>query len=104
MRGSEPTLSELFVDEQPDIIDLYCYEALEEFYALLEEESAQVVPQDTYDIVSVTNACGICGHPIGVFVRTTHEALRILQQLLFDELSFVCVQCSTEHVPEHYNG
>lgn len=103
MRGSQPSLHELFVNEEtPDVIDLYCYEDIDQITE--EEELEETMPQDTYEIVSVTNLCGICGHPIGFNVRTTRDALRTLQVLLFEELQFLCFECSQEQQQQQNDG
>lgn len=97
MRGTTPALRDLVEYEEPEIIDLYCYEDFEEIIKEeQEEEFAQVVPPETYDIVTVYNTCGLCDAEIAVSVRAFKDGIRSLQQqLLTGSLQFLCFECIT---------
>ena len=97
MIGKEATLPDIVLQEefgQP--IDLQCYENLtaevpaeQELEA--EEELIQGIP---YKVIATCG--GGCGARLRVFVLATDAAIRSFQELLLEELQFLCPQCREE--------
>lgn len=82
MIGQEPTISEIVLTEQPNVIDLRCHEQMPP-----EEEE-----QDLREAYRVSAECGLCKRTVRFICLSDREDIRVLQQLLFS-LNLLCLTC-----------
>lgn len=101
MRGDKPALRDLISAEEPDNIDLYCHEIIEE-EAIEQQPEVEFQPSPAYEIVSFVGGCGDCNSDICFIVKATREAVRSLQELLLQDLQFVCYQCATTRINNNH--
>lgn len=79
-------LSELQPEVQP--VDLFCEEELPAEHQETEEEPA--IDRTPYKVVA---PCGCCEVKLRIFVKATDFGIRILQNLLIEELQLLCPEC-----------
>ncbi|ALP46952.1 E7 protein [Pudu puda papillomavirus 1] len=85
MLGTHCTLPDIVLEELPCPVDLQCHEKLEE-----EEEQG--------DLFKVQTGCGLCHRKLKVVVKAScTQTLRLLQQLLLEDLDFICPPCGLKH-------
>ncbi|BAA09499.1 early protein 7 [Lambdapapillomavirus 2] len=87
MIGQCATLLDIVLTEQPEPIDLQCYEQLPSSDE--EEEEEEPTEKNVYRIEA---ACGFCGKGVRFFCLSQKEDLRVLQVTLLS-LSLVCTTC-----------
>nr|AYA93444.1 MAG: E7 protein [Human papillomavirus] len=88
MRGAEPTVEgiELDLHELVLPVNLIAPEESLSLDEVPEEEQKSPYQVDTY--------CNSCRTGVRFCVFATTAAIRTLQQLLLEELSFLCISCS----------
>ncbi|AGB34176.1 E7 [Eidolon helvum papillomavirus 1] len=86
MRIELPSLQELVSQENPEAVDLNCYEIMSSD----EEEVDEELP-----LYSVAVHCGSCRRRVRLFCAASREALHLLECLLFEDLlAFLCPGCA----------
>lgn len=100
MRGETAALRDLIVDEKPDVIDLFCYELIDE--EVEEEPEVEFQPPPAYETVSFVGGCGVCHSDICFIVNASREAIRTLQSLLLQELQFLCYECAKAQIDSNH--
>ncbi|AUT11912.1 E7 [Leptonychotes weddellii papillomavirus 3] len=92
MIGTEPTLKDIVLGEQPvPADDLWCYEELP-------PEEAERSDQAPYRVHA---SCGFCGRGIELVVLSSRVAIRTLQHLLLENLDIVCPDCARTRALHH---
>lgn len=83
------SINNILQEEEPTIIDLFCYEEV----ALSDEEEESQQVQQAY---LVTVQCAHCLNLVTFNYWADLPAIRELQQRLFDCVHFVCESCAAE--------
>lgn len=91
MIGTQPTLQDIVLTEQPELIDLACHEQM-----LAEEEEES----ESRDIYRVSTDCGVCRARLKFLCLAYPDDIHRLNRLLFD-LRFICVSCVTAEKLNH---
>nr|WJJ59293.1 MAG: E7 protein [Leptonychotes weddellii papillomavirus 9] len=89
MHGEKATLHDIVLQEQPDAVDLKCYEQMPP----QEEERPGTV---TYPYRVATD-CGICKRTVRCVVLAEEGDVRTFQELLCGNFCFVCQSCAKRH-------
>ena len=84
MRSNPVPLPDVILQEAPEVLDLHCYEEIEE-----EVEQGPII--EPYE---VQVNCGLCEDIIVFFVAGTTDSIRTLQQELLGNLRLVCGSCA----------
>lgn len=91
MIGQQVTLQDILLEELPEPISLLCDEQLPSEEELEQEEQVQC---DTYRVQVL---CPHCDEILCVAIHCSQDTVRRLEQLLLQDLRFVCRQCATSN-------
>lgn len=102
MFGTHPTLQDIVLQEVPEAVTLYCDEELppEEEPEDEDQQVPAVSLQSATDTFKVQVYCPHCDDILCVAVHCSNESIRLLEQLLLQDLKFICRACATSN----YNG
>lgn len=99
MHGQVATIKDIVLQELPNVVDLHCHEQLldssesesEDDRDGVHEQQPVEQAQQAYRVVTT---CGICWCPVRLTVQCRDADVKVLQQLLLDDLSIVCPCCA----------
>ncbi|ACV32159.1 E7 [Rhesus papillomavirus 1b] len=110
MIGPKPTLEDIVLDlqplPQPESVDLMCYEQLSDSSEDEDEvdhhhnnqqqhhQHARPAGPEDGDCFRIVSDCYSCSKPLRLVVVSSHEELRVLEQLLMGTLEIVCPSCA----------
>ncbi|AHZ58194.1 E7 protein [Human papillomavirus type 72b] len=98
MHGQVATIKDIVLEELPDVVDLLCHEQLldsSESESEGEDERDSVQPvEQAQQAYGVVTTCGSCCCPVRLVVQCGDADLKVLQQLLQDNVSIVCPRCA----------
>nr|AXU25217.1 E7 protein [Human papillomavirus] len=89
MRGETPTIGDIVLEELVMPINLLCNEPSESLSPDCEGEEEQLEPY------RVESHCYKCGVNVRVCVVCTAVGIRFFEELLLQELSFICTRCTS---------
>lgn len=95
MHGQVATIKDIVLEERPEVVDLHCNEQLLDSSESEEEDSVreQLVEQ-AQQAYRVVTTCGWCKCLVRLAVECRDADVKVLQQLLLDNLSIVCPRCA----------
>ncbi|ATQ38078.1 E7 [Alphapapillomavirus 3] len=97
MHGQVATIKDIVLEEVPDVVDLHCNEQVLDSSESEEEDDRDSVQQpveQAQQAYRVVTTCGSCWCPVRLVVQCGDADLKVLQQLLEDNVSLVCPRCA----------
>lgn len=88
MRGERATLSDIVLQEEPELVNLYCDEEM------LEEEEEEEQVQIILDPFRMRVQCGLCDQRIQFYIAANQDSIRQFQTLLLGSLRIICRDCA----------
>nr|UJP71353.1 E7 protein [human papillomavirus 115] len=91
MIGKEATIHDIVLEDLSELvqpIDLHCNEELPD-----EQEEEEELAPDRTPFKVIVYCGGSCGTKLRIFLLSTTYGIRLLEDLLLNELALLCPQC-----------